>query len=85
MKLTWIFVSLYATSSHAFVNPKPTAAFVSRRADSSTMMQMLFNPFNDAKKMLVKSLAGDYDKAAVRAKLDNLIEDNTIVMLSFTK
>ena len=33
---------------------------------------------------LVKSLAGDYDADAVRGKLDNMVADNPVLMLSFT-
>ncbi len=32
----------------------------------------------------MKSLAGDYDAAAVRSKIDNLISDNAVLMFSFT-
>lgn len=45
------------------------------------------SPLKDGKKALVKSLAGDYDEVAVRARLDGLIESsqNGVLMLSFTK
>ena len=33
---------------------------------------------------LVKSLAGDYDADAVRGKLENMVADNPVLMLSFT-
>lgn len=33
---------------------------------------------------LVKSLAGDFDEAAIKSKLDGLIEKNSVLMLSFT-
>ena len=42
------------------------------------------NPFVEGKKALVKSQAGDYDAAAVRAKLDENIRQNSVAMLSFT-
>lgn len=44
-----------------------------------------WNPFNDAKKNLVKFLAGDYDSPTVRAKLLSLIDDEPVLMLSFVK
>ena len=43
------------------------------------------SPLNEAKKAVVKLLAGPYDAAAVRAKLDGLIETEPVLFLSFTK
>ena len=43
------------------------------------------SPLNEGKKALVKSLAGEYDEAEVRAKLDGYINDEAVLMLSFTK
>jgi hypothetical protein len=42
------------------------------------------SPLNEGKKAFVTMLAGDYDKDATNAKLDELIA-NPVVMLSFTK
>jgi len=33
---------------------------------------------------LVKSLAGEYDTVAVRSKIDSLIKNSPVLMLSFT-
>jgi len=41
------------------------------------------SPLNEAKKALVKSLAGNYDAAVVRARLDGLISEKPVLMLSF--
>lgn len=43
------------------------------------------SPLNEGKKALVRSLAGDYDRVAVRAKLDSLVKENPVLMLSFVK
>ena len=43
------------------------------------------SPLNEGKKALVKSLAGDYDEAKTRAKLEGYINDEAVLMLSFTK
>ena len=43
-----------------------------------------FDIFNAGKKAFVKSLAGGYDAIAVRTKIDGLIKDNSVLMLSFT-
>lgn len=44
----------------------------------------LFDFLNQGKIALVKQLAGDYDAQAVRSRLDNMINDNPVLMLSFT-
>lgn len=44
----------------------------------------LFSFVKEGKKRLVKSIAGDYDAVAVRGKIDKLISDNPVLMLSFT-
>ena len=50
---------------------------------SVVSLQMGF--FDEGKKALVKSLAGNYDQAAVRARLDGWIGDQEkpVLMLSF--
>lgn len=42
------------------------------------------NFFNEGKKALVKSLAGEYDATSVKARIDGLIADNPVLMFSFT-
>ena len=44
----------------------------------------MFEFLNEGKKALVKKLAGDYDQGAIRARIDSLINDNPVLMLSFT-
>mmetsp|Transcript_57806 Transcript_57806/g.161323 ORF Transcript_57806/g.161323 Transcript_57806/m.161323 type:complete len:148 (-) Transcript_57806:360-803(-) len=43
------------------------------------------SPLNDGKIWFAKMQAGDYDKAVVGAKLDGYINDNAVVMFSFSK
>jgi hypothetical protein len=43
------------------------------------------SPLSEAKKGLVSLLAGSYDVAATKAKLDALIQAEPVLMLSFTK
>lgn len=62
----------------------PTKVWYSGFAD--TVQNLLTNsPLNEGKKALVRALAGDYDREATRAKLDGLIADNPVLMLSFLK
>lgn len=39
---------------------------------------------NEGKKALVKSLAGDYDASTIQQRIKSLIEENPVLMLSFT-
>ena len=60
----------------------PTKVWYAGIADA--VQNVLTNsPLNEGKKALVKSLAGDYNQAAVRARLDGLIADKPVLMLSF--
>jgi len=52
------------------------------RRRSSAVMRMGF--FDDLKVGLVKSLAGDYDAAAVVAETDEMLAAGPVVMLSFS-
>jgi glutaredoxin 3 len=40
--------------------------------------------FNQGKMALVQKLAGDYDAPAIRARIDKLVQENPVLMLSFT-
>jgi len=62
----------------------PTKVWYAGLADA--IQNVLTNsPLNEGKKALVKSLAGEYDQEAVRAKLNGLIADKPVLMLSFVK
>jgi glutaredoxin 3 len=56
----------------------------STAATTTTTQLHLMDFLNAGKKALVKSFAGDYDAAAIRQRLDTLIADNPVLMLSFT-
>mmetsp|Transcript_29671 Transcript_29671/g.62006 ORF Transcript_29671/g.62006 Transcript_29671/m.62006 type:complete len:92 (+) Transcript_29671:82-357(+) len=55
----------------------------SNASSTNTSLEMFPNPLQQAKFNLVRSLAGDYDQAAIQARLNGLINDNPLVMLSF--
>ncbi|GKY94757.1 hypothetical protein MPSEU_000441100 [Mayamaea pseudoterrestris] len=63
--------------SESFVPPTPAL-------QRATIRCHLFQFFNDGKKALVKSLAGDYDAKAIRKRIENLIDGNPVLMMSFT-
>jgi glutaredoxin 3 len=56
----------------------------STTATTTTTQLYLMDFLNAGKKALVKSFAGDYDAAAIRQRLDTLIAENPVLMLSFT-
>jgi len=65
-------------------NSDPTKVWYAGFADA--VQNLLTNsPLNEGKKAVVKALAGDYDKAVVSAKLDALVSDTPVLMLSFVK
>lgn len=43
------------------------------------------SPLNEGKKAFVRMLAGDYDEAATRAKIEGLVESEPVLMLSFVR
>ena len=86
-----LLASALPSSAHGFV-VRPTTSLVasvqggggSSSSSSSTTELGVFNFLNEGKKKLVKSLAGDYDQEAVRARIDGLIQSNPVLMFSFT-
>ena len=63
----------------------PTKAMFAQLADGLQTVLTSNSPLNEGKKALVRALAGNYDVDATKAKLENLIADNSILMLSFVK
>lgn len=47
-------------------------------------IENIFALLKGGKTGLVKSLAGPYDSAAIRQKIDTYVEDNPVLMFSFT-
>jgi len=82
--LSSLFVLLVLTgSSCAFIssNSKFTT---STRYDTSIGVGNILGLFDEGKKKLVKSLAGEYDAAAIQDRVNKLIDDNPVLMFSFT-
>jgi len=62
----------------------PTKVWYASIAD--VVQNVLTNsPLNEGKKALVKSLAGDYDVEATRAKLNAYIQNEPVLFLSFVR
>ena len=74
-----LMVGFVLPVSVAFVRP----AF-HLTGSNTAIKRSLFNFFDEGKKALVKKLAGEYDAPAVRSRINNLIKDNSVLMLSFT-
>ena len=62
----------------------PTDNILARFADSVQRFLATNSLLSEGKKQLVKALAGEYDEAAIREKLNGLVNDNPVLMLSFT-
>lgn len=61
-----------------------TRAVVTSSALATGPLDNVFALLKGGKVGLVKSLAGEYDEAAIKTKLDGLIKKNPVLMLSFT-
>jgi hypothetical protein len=76
---------LASQSDAAFVsrhNKNGVGVFNSSFGTSSQLQ--LFGFLNEGKKALVKKIAGDYDEAAIQARIDKDINNNQVLMYSFT-
>mmetsp|Transcript_10889 Transcript_10889/g.16746 ORF Transcript_10889/g.16746 Transcript_10889/m.16746 type:complete len:81 (-) Transcript_10889:1554-1796(-) len=78
MNLAVFFLLAQVVSS--FVLPSKS---LDRTSNNHLTQLELFNLFNEGKKALVKKLAGDYDTEVIRARVDGLINENDVLMLSF--
>ena len=54
------------------------------RLDKTKLQGGIMDFLNEGKKALVKSLAGDYDASTIQQRIKSLIEENPVLMLSFT-
>ena len=76
------FVSL-AVSTRAFVSGGGRRSLHNTRLAAGPL-DSLFAFLKEGKVGLVKSLAGEYDSVAIRNKIDGLVKDSPVLMLSFT-
>ena len=77
-----------SSTADAFV-PAPAVgnSISNNKVSSPTELHMvggIKDLFNDGKKKVVKVIAGDYDKVAIKARVDGLIADSPVLMFSFT-
>ena len=84
-----IAMALSSTTADAFVPAPIVGNSISNNkvSPSPTEMHMvggIKDLFNDGKKKVVKVIAGDYDKVAIKARVDGLIADSPVLMFSFT-
>jgi hypothetical protein len=50
---------------------------------NNTQVALKNSPLNQGKKALAKAQAGDYDAAATRAKIEQYIKDNKVMVFSW--
>lgn len=79
--LTAVLSCLLLWSGEAFQRPHFARSSV---VNNSLTQLHVFGFLNDGKKALVKSLAGEYDQAAIQARMQGLIDENSVFMFSFT-
>lgn len=85
---TLFVLALITGSSSAFVQPSTHSGSILASSSSSSSTSVgvggIVDFFNEGKKNLVKSLAGEYDAEAIQARTNGLINDNPVLMFSFT-
>ena len=85
--LAALYIASIAAAARAFA-PPPAARSLARRTPMIALaagpLDNLFGFLKEGKVGLVKSIAGEYDSVAIRAKIDSLVESNPVLMLSFT-
>eukprot|EP00980_Cylindrotheca_fusiformis_P015912 scaffold4658_cov118-Cylindrotheca_fusiformis.AAC.18 len=74
--------ALLISSTTAFIREPQVGG--TRKTFSSSTQVNVFDFLKEGKKKLVKSLAGEYDEAAIKDRVDGLIGDNPVLMFSFT-
>ena len=97
--LSFLVLGLLLSSSNAFTpyniqtNNAPNGRIITNtqlfnsndKKDLNQIIKGIFtNPVTNAKKALVQSLAGNYDKEQIQNELSTLIQNEPILMLSFT-
>lgn len=82
--LAALSVLCFAAAAGAFAPPQGRPPRRAAALAMATPLDHFFALLKGGKVGLVKSLAGEYDAAAVRAKIDGLVEDTPVLMLSFT-
>ena len=86
---TLLVLVLLTGPSSAFVrspirNDKSSVSSFSSSSSTSMGVGNIVGLFDEGKKKLVKSMAGEYDAEAIQARTNGLINDNPVLMFSFT-
>jgi len=83
---TLFVLVLFTGSSSAFVRSsiRISSPVSTTTTTTSVGVGNIMGLFDEGKKKLVKSLAGEYDAEAIQARTNGLINDNPVLMLSFT-
>ena len=83
-----VFTALYLLSvaavARAFVPTGRSSARPAAAALNANPIETLFAVMKEGKVGLVKSLAGEYDAAAIRSRMDSDISKEPVLMYSFT-
>ena len=82
-----VVLVLFIGSSSAFVQSHSSFSVNNRSSSTSTISSTSIGIgafFNEGKKKLVKSLAGEYDATAIQDRMNGLIDAEPVLMFSFT-
>lgn len=84
-----VVLVLFIGSSSAFVQSRHSSSFNANNRGTSTSTSTSTSIgigafFNEGKKKLVKSLAGEYDATAIQDRMNGLIDAEPVLMFSFT-
>jgi len=82
-----VVLVLFIGSSSAFVQSHSSFNVNNRSSSTSTSSSTSIGIgafFNEGKKKLVKSLAGEYDATAIQDRMNGLIDAEPVLMFSFT-
>mmetsp|Transcript_3797 Transcript_3797/g.9963 ORF Transcript_3797/g.9963 Transcript_3797/m.9963 type:complete len:184 (-) Transcript_3797:4627-5178(-) len=82
---TLLTLAALTGKSSSFVIPSIPSGSVSISSTTTSVgVGNIVGLFDEGKKKLVKSLAGEYDAEAIQARTNGLINDNPVLMFSFT-
>ena len=78
-----ILLVLVTQSTGAFSVLPPAVVNNGKVSPRLSQQLGLFNAFGEVKKAIIRQIAGDYDQTAIRTRLDSLIADNPVLVLTF--
>jgi hypothetical protein len=86
--LSLVILAMLVQGGQAFVEPPSMKSSTRGNGSSGGFISKttlgLFDFLKQGKIQLVKTIAGNYDETAIQNRLDGLVKENPVLMLSFT-